>query len=174
MKSYSWWWQSAVRQWKSPNMKQIEVKRSLHWLIHGLQHVLLNCDCVHTTESSWPAHRKGVAIYFWLNFEFSVSTGGWSTYRQNKAVEGGCVRCVRGARWVRGSERGGGGGKTEGGWARAGVSTHHAPGISYLKFSRSAPQKNLPTLPTRTHQGACLRTHSFMKEATRETRMKFW
>lgn len=129
------------------------------------------------TESSWPAHRKGelfiITIYFWLNFVFSVSTGGWRTHRQNKAVEGGCVQCVHGARWVRGSERGGGGGKTEGGWERAGVSTHHAPGISYLKFSRSAPQKNLPTLPTRTHQGACLRTRSFMREATRETRMKF-
>lgn len=133
-------------------------------------YIQLNPQDLHTGRAS----SLYIAIYFWLNFVFSVSTGGWRTHRQNKAVEGGCVQCVHGARWVRGSERGGGGGKTEGGWERAGVSTHHAPGISYLKFSRSAPQKNLPTLPTRTHQGACLRTHSFMKEATRETRMKFW
>lgn len=73
----------------------------------------------------------------------------------------------------------GGGGqeerRREGERKKAGVSTHHAPGISYLKFSRSAPQKTLPTLPTRTHQGArfedALRGHSLMREAARKRRV---
>lgn len=65
--------------------------------------------------------------------------------------------------------------RREGERKKAGVSTHHAPGISYLKFSRSAPQKTLPTLPTRTHQGArfedALRGHSLMREAARKRRV---
>ena len=40
----------------------------------------------------------------------------------------------------------------EGGWEKAGVSAHHAPGISYLKFSRSAPLK--PPQRTTTATGA--------------------
>lgn len=143
-------------------MNQIKVKSSPRWLKHRLLYILVNVT-VHT--HNWilmTCTQEGRAlytpVYFWLNFVFSVSTGGWRAYRQNKAgpVEGSGVQCVLGARRVSGSERGGGGGKTEGGGERerAGVSTHHAPRISYLKFSRSAPQKNLPTLPTRTHQGA--------------------
>lgn len=46
------------------------------------------------------------------------------------------------------------GGKTEGGREKAGVSTHHAPGISYLKFGRSAPQKP----PYSANKDAHLRT----------------
>lgn len=56
------------------------------------------------------------------------------------------------------------GGKAEGGRGKAGVSTHHAPGISYLKFSRSAPQKPLQAAnkdaPGRTFEDA-LRGRTF-------------
>lgn len=82
-------------------------------------------------------------------FVLSISTHMWMRQRQNKA--GQCRRkCVRSvwAMWDGweaangkgecGAQREGG---KEGGWEKAGVSARHAPGISYLKFSRSAPLK---------------------------------
>lgn len=71
---------------------------------------------------------------------------------QAEPVEGG--RVVR-VGWVRGGE----GGRE--GWLIAGVSAHHTPGISYLKFARRATETFLCTAtqdaPGRTFRDALRR-----------------
>lgn len=105
--------------------------------------LISNFDLLLTCTQGWAINTSETKV--WQRFVFFVSTDMRIICRQRKAIlAGGSTTCgmadrqlMRSGEW--GAQREGG--ETEGGREKAGVSTHHAPGISYLKFGRSAPQK---------------------------------